>query len=58
MESYTRLFIHLNPAAELDVERQASALEARSPRAALRLSLTGPSALRWSRRARRSVTAR
>lgn len=49
MESYTRIFIHLNPAPDARGSKPVSALEARSPRAALRMGLNGPTALRWSR---------
>ncbi|MEJ2181552.1 MAG: hypothetical protein P8Y28_14240 [Gammaproteobacteria bacterium] len=53
MESYTRIFIQLNPGHRDRLPGQTSAQEARSPRAALRLGLNGPSAMRWIRAARR-----
>ncbi len=53
MESYTRNFIQLNPGHREKLAGRASAQEARSPRAALRLGLNGPTAMRWIRAARR-----
>jgi hypothetical protein len=53
MESYTRIFLALNE-PRLEPGRPSrtapSAFEARSPRAALRLGLNGPTALRFLRR--------